>query len=30
MDGMRRRKSEGGQDLHKQTKEQQKDGIEGD
>lgn len=30
MDGVRRGKSEGGEDLDKRTKEQQKDGIEGD
>lgn len=30
MDVARSRKSEGGDDLHKQTKEQREDGIEGD
>lgn len=30
MDGVRRRRSEGGEDLRKQTKERVKDGIEGD
>lgn len=31
MDGVRRRRSEvGGKDLHKQTREQEKDGMEGD
>lgn len=30
MDGERRRRSEGGEDLRKQTKEQEKDGIDGD
>lgn len=30
MDGVRRRRSEGGEDLRKQTKEPEKDGIEGD
>ena len=30
MDGVRRRRSGGREDLRKQTKEQEKDGIEGD
>lgn len=30
MDGVRKRRSEGGEDLHKQTKEEEKDGTEGD
>lgn len=30
MDGVRRRKSGGGGDLRKETKEREKDGIEGD
>lgn len=30
MDGVRRRRSEGGEDLHEQTKEEEKDGMEGD